>query len=645
MLTNIRESLTGWKALVAVAVISLPFAFFGVNDYFFSDGATYVAKVGDVEISERAFTEQWQNYRRQMQQNMGASFDPSTFDTTINRRRVLDQMVDAEVLRQVGREHGVLVTSEALRNEIESIEAFQTDGKFDPDKYQMLLRAQGMNIPVFESRLGQDLQVQALRQPLLESGFATGTEFNSLMNLQEQRRSISYIALPPESQDAVLDSITDAGMKTYYDAHTSEFVSPYQVEVEYIELDQSLVKLDTVVSDDVLKERYEETKAQFGTPETRKAAHILIEMDDANAEAQKAALSQANEIQTKASADKADFAALAKEFSKDLGSKNTGGELGWIQQGSLEKPFEEALFAMKAGEVSKPIQTSQGWHIIKLLEVKEGNQKPFEAVRAELEKDYLASDRERRFNEIGGEIVDEIYRDPSTLTQAAKIADLTVKKAGPFDRNSVPAALREPKLIRFMFDETNAKLAEASDPYETAAGKQVVARVIEAKPESTIPFAEAKSKVKDAMIRQQQKQLMADKLGAGLSKVNAGTSMDDLAESWAQKVVTPENPIGRQGSALPPTVVEDVFLMTHPSKDQTVYGDVVMDNGQGYLIALKAVEQGKPDAMPAEMQGMFKQQFGQMLANIETRAVLDIMKEAMDVEVNADRIEQNNEPL
>src|SRR5690606_16999573 len=214
---------------------------------------------------------------------------------------------------------------------------------------------------------------------------------------------------PPSAEDVGV--VDDAAIEAWYQANPEHFMSEERVTSEYLQELPYDIEVPIEVDEQTLHQRYEEKRMRFVEPAARLASHILVSAPaDADADAVQAAQREAASIAQAARAEGADFAALAAEHSDHLGRKSSGGELGWIERGLLSPAFEDALFALEAGQVSDPVKTDDGWHVIRVHEVREETGQDFEQARAELEREYLETERERRFSDISGQMVDLVYR-------------------------------------------------------------------------------------------------------------------------------------------------------------------------------------------------------------------------------------------
>jgi peptidyl-prolyl cis-trans isomerase D len=637
MLQKLREKTTGWVAVVIVGMLVVPFAFFGIENYFTPQASNYVAKVNDAEIGQAEFTTRFEEFRRQMRQMMGEQFDARQFESAESKRQVLDRMIDEELMRQASEKLGVIVSPTSLQKQIAAIPAFQANGQFDPNQYRTMLQAQGMTPRGFEERLRRDLVMQALPSQLMESGFVTEDYVRRYLALRDQTRSFDYVVLAAPAADAI-GEVTDEEIQAYFEANGARYVSEERVTLEYIEVDASKLEVPVAADEETLRQRYEEQKTRFVEAEQRLASHILVKVDpNADADAQKAAQARAQALVERARAEGADFAALARESSEDPGSKNMGGDLGWIEKGITDPAFEAALFAMQAGSVSEPIKGADGWHVIQLREIKAETGKPFEEVRGELEREYLDGERERIYSDLSGRLVDIIYRDPTTLQTAADELELEVQRSESFTRAGGPGIASNPEVLRAAFSDAQLVDGTVSDPIDLGGSRTVVVRSVDHVPAAPQPLAEVKDQVRSALVAERvaaQSREMAD---AALAKLRAGETLESVAAGLGVEVAKADA-VGRAGATVDPVVSQHAFSLPHPVEGKPSVGMVELPAGGHALIALTAVKDGDPAATDAEMVGALREQLSQAMGGAEAAAYVKALRQAAKIEVVEDRL-------
>src|SRR5690606_37926085 len=550
MLQKLREKTSGWIAGTVLGLLTIPFAFFGMEQYMTQSNATWVGKVEapptwwrsaphwwparmlwEVEEIDSSEFRTWFEQARQQQRGvLGDAFDPRAFEDKANKRRILEQMIDTRVLRILSGRAGVAISDAQVRATIESIPAFQVDGKFNPQQYQLALASQ---VPQrspreFEQLIREDLAQALVPSQLAESGIATDSEVDRLLRLFGEKRDVAFAVIPQPEPDT--GAVEAAEIQAWYDSHPGDYRVPESVDLEYVEGDGSTMQ-PAPADDATLRQRYTQEQARFVEPEQRLVSLILVRVDaDADAKAQAEAKARAEEIAAAAHQPGSDFAALAREKSDDTGSRESGGDLGWITAERMEKPFEDALFAMQQGDVAGPVKTAFGWHVIQLRMVKEGRQTPFAQVRDQLLAEQEAADRERMFNEVTGKLVDQVYRNPTSLTEAAAAVGLEVKTSNRLVRGAIPGGLFSNAAVqRAAFSDVLVQDGTASDPIEVGPNHSVVIRVAEHQPEQVEPLAQVGGRVIAAIRRDRAAKAAEAAAAAMLEEVRAGKPFAEVA--------------------------------------------------------------------------------------------------------------------
>ncbi|HET9048027.1 MAG TPA: SurA N-terminal domain-containing protein [Chiayiivirga sp.] len=636
MLQLLREKTTGWVAILIVGILAVPFAFFGIENYFQLQVPTYVAKVNKTEISQDQFRQRFEDYRSRMRQMLGDNYDARQFDTPIVKRQVLESLIDEEVLRQAAQKYGLVVSPERIQKEIAAIDAFHVEGKFDLNQYRMVLEGARMTPRGFEDRMANDMLTQALPGAVRSSGLVTSRYLDQYLSLRDQTRSFDYALLPAAPLES-LGEISEDDLKAYYDAHPDAYQSQETVSVEYLELDGAKLDINEVADEGTLKSRYEENKARYVQPETRLASHILIQTAaNADAEAVKAAQAKAVEVATKARAEGADFAALAKEYSEDPGSRNTGGDLGWIERGVTNAQFEETLFSMQPG-VSDPIKSNDGWHVIWLRDVRPESGKSFEQVRGELATEYLEGERERAYSDEAAKLIDAIYRDPSTLDGAAAEMNLTVLKAGPFSRAGAPGLFSNPDVLRAVFSDSVLLENLDSDLIELSPTHGIVVRVSEHTPAATRPFAEVRDQVEAAVRSERVAEQGKKNLAEALAAITSLDSLKAYAQAHEIEVKTAQD-VGRNGATVDPAVAKAAFSLPHPAEGAASIGSAQLVGGVNAVIALTQVTAGDPTKVDESQRTALREQLSNAVASLEATELVKALRKEAKIDIAESRM-------
>ena len=504
MLQKLRDKTSGWIATAVLGLLIIPFAVLGVNEYMTTGTDDAVAKVEappswwqsapgwwpvsmlwqSEEVTLEEFRAGFEQARQQQRQSLGENFDPRQFETQENKLKVLEQLIDQKVLQLTAKRSGIAVSDAAVRQSIASEPAFQVDGKFDSTRYSLMLSSQvpALTPAGFEKQQRDRLLMALIPQGISDSDFVTTKELDRLIKLLGETRDVTIAALPAPALDTA--PVSDAQIKAWYDGHGADFKQPESVTLEYVDIDGATLGAVAPADDAVLRQRYEQEKARFMTAEQRLASHILITVPaDAPAAVQKAAEQKATELTAQAKQPGVDFAALARANSQDPGSKDTGGDLGFVDKGVMVKPFEDALFSMQAGEIRGPVKTDFGYHVLQLREIKAGQGKSFEEARGELAREQAEADGERAYNDLAGRLVNEVLKNPTALGPAAKSVGLPVQRIGPFSRADASGIAAHPALLRAAFSDALVQDGTVSDPIEIGPRHSVVIRVLQHTPE------------------------------------------------------------------------------------------------------------------------------------------------------------------
>jgi peptidyl-prolyl cis-trans isomerase D len=636
MLQTLHEKFSGIGAKIVLGIIVIVFGgFFGTQQFMDSRRATFVADVDGHEISQAEFRERYDAYRGQIQRMYGKQMDMAAFDTPERKREVLDQMINEQLLLNANDKLGAAVPPGAIRNEIASYPAFQVDGKFNQDQYRQLLAAQRKSPDEFADIVRREIELRQLDSQLNASAIVTDADVDNYLRLREQTRDFRFVKLDkPAAADV---KVADADIDTYYKAHGDEFMTPEKISLDYVELDASKMKLGITADDETLKKQYEEQKSRFVTGEQRLASHILVKVEkNADADAQKAALAKAQDIEKQVKAGK-DFAALAKTDSDDPGSKAQGGDLGWLDKGVTDAAFESALFAMKKGEISDPVKSDEGYHIIQLRDVKAEKVRPFEDVKSELATKYLEGEREREYSDVSGKLADAIYQDPTSLDAAAKQFNLTVQKTPLFTRTGGDGIAANPAVLKAAFSGPVLTEGNASDLVEIGPSHVVIVRVDQHEKPQTKPLDQVRDDIRkkltdEAIVKAAHER--ADTLYGRLSK---GESLDKIADELKAKA-TDEKDIGRNASSVDRSLVDAVFKLDRPQEGKPVAGETKLSDQSYALVELTAVKDADPAKLDAKTREAARNTLRQGLGALAVRGYVDSLRKSAKIEVAEDRM-------
>ncbi|MDR7067343.1 peptidyl-prolyl cis-trans isomerase D [Pseudoxanthomonas japonensis] len=658
MLQKLRDKTSGWIASLILGLLIIPFAFVGVNEYVTGGTASDVALVEAPptwwesapqwwpvstlwqreEVTQEDFRAAFEQARQQQRQALGEAFDPRDFESADNKRKVLDQLIDQKVLALGAKRAGIVVGDAAVQKMILGEPAFQVDGKFSPEQYQLLLSSQVPAIsPLqFEEQQRDRLRMMLLPQAIGESDFVTDNEQARMWKLLGETRDIGIALLPPVAVDTA--PVSDAQVKAWYDGHKNDFKQPERVSLEYLEINGATLPVTAAADEAALRKRYEAEKSRFMSPEQRVVAHILIAADaGADAATQKKAEEKAAAL-AKQAREGADFAALARANSEDPGSKDAGGELpAFAKDGSMVKPFEDAAFAMQAGEIRGPVKSDFGYHVLLLKQINAGTGRSFEEVRGELANEEASGERDRAFNELAGRVVNETLKNPTALAPAAEATGLPLQKIGPFSRDQPQGIAMVPAVLRAAFSDTLVQDGTISDPIEVAPNHSVVIRVSQHTPEQALPLDKARDAVVLAIRADRQEKVALAAADALIARVQKGESL--AAISSADGLRFNELPGLRRGMPMPTAEAnEAIFAAGRPAKGKVIAGKVALGDGAYAIFIVNKVVDGAIADMPAEERATMQQQLVQLNGGIATQAYVDAMRKRFKVKVFEERL-------
>lgn len=637
MLQTLQEKFSGLLAKIVLAIIAVIFGgFFGIQQYFNPRSETYVAKVNGHEISQQDFRDRFNNVRMQMQRMYGKAFNPQTFDTPETKRNVLKQMVNEQLLLDASNKLGIAVPVADIRDEIMNIPGFQVDGKFDQNQYRMYLASQQQSPEEFEDRIRRSLELTQLTQQLAQAAIVTSADVDAYLRLRDQTRDFRFVKLDKPAADV---SVSDADIAAYYKGHTKQFMTPEKVSLDYVELDAANMKVKNSVDEATLKAQYEDQKSHFVTPGQRLASHILISVDkNADAAAQKKALARAESIENQLKQGKK-FAELAKQDSDDLGSKNQGGDLGWIEKGVTDPAFENALFAMKKGEISAPVKTQEGYHIIWLRDVRPEKVRSFAEVKDQLEKKYLEQERDREYSDVSGKLTDLIYQDPTGLSAAAKSLGLTVQKTALFTRDGGQGIAANPAVVKAAFSNNVLIEGNASDAINVGPQHIVVIRVDQHEKPVAKPLDQVRDDIRKILVEQQVAKKAGERADKLFGRLNKGESLDTIASELKLKPSV-EQGIGRNAANVDGKLVEAVFGLKQPQSGKPVVGKVALADDAYALLELDAVKDADPSKLDKKSVEAARNELVQAYGNESVHEFVDSLRKSAKIEISEQRLEQ-----
>ena len=632
MLQAMRNKMHGWPSIIVLGFAVLAMSLFGMESYFTSHSDTFVAKVGKREISQSAFQDRLNQLRQQASTQQGEHFDPTVFEKPETKLRVLDAMIDEQLLLQANADWGLRVSDQALRDTIAGIPAFQVNGQFDPTSYRAWLANSGKTADMFEDEMRASLAGQLLPSAITDSTIISDERVDDFLSLLTQRRDLRYFMLP--KPDAADKQVTDAQIESWYKSHQAEYMSPEQVSVKYIEVDSATLKPEAVPSDEELKKRYADEKQRFVQPEQREVSHILINVPaNATPEQQKAALAKADKIA--AEATPANFANLAEKDSQDLGSKRQGGDLGWLEKGVTNAAFDSAMFSLQKGQISKPVLSPDGYHIIWLRDIRSGESKPFADVRDALIKEATTAQRDRQYNDLAGKMADNTYSNPSSLEPASVALGLPINTTPLFSRTNGQGLTANPKLVAAAFSDDVLVQGNNSGLIDLGNDHSVVIHVDKHLPAAVMPLSEVSARIKDSILEARVSAAAKKQADEALVQLRQGEAMPAVAKSLGASVVSVPEAVREQSLQVPPALLKEAFLLPHPTASgKPEFAAVDMGGGSFALLAVDKVQGGDLTKVTPDQRDALRHQMVQAYGSEATRELLEMLRSKAKIKIN-----------
>lgn len=586
MLDRIREGSQSLWVKVFLVLIALTFALAGIGGYIANQPEPAVAVVNGEDITQVEFERAVESERNRQQQQLGDFYEQLARDPRYTQRiraQVVNDLINQKLLEQAARDRGLRASPEQVKAAIRDISGFKVAGQFDNDLYLTTLRSMGYTPDGFAELIRRDLITQQLVRGIVGSEFVLPSEVDNTLQLLGQERSGAFTQIAWEDyRDQV--EISDADIETWYNQNLQNFAVPEQVKVEYVLIDGAELAEQLEVSEEDARAYYEGNLSRYEDAPRYRFSHILIESGDDPAAAEAEAEALLAEIE-----QGADFAELAQANSDDIFSGEQGGDLEWIEPGTMDADFEEAAFALEnIGDITGVVETSFGYHIIKLTDKEEGSVTPFEEVRAEIAENLREQQVQNRYYELQQEVAKLAFEVPDTFSAVTEATGLTAQTSDWFSEGSARGALAAPAVVQEVFSNEMITDRFNSDIIEISDTESVVVRVVDHKDATTQPLSEVTDQVRQALTVERAQELALQRADAIATAVRSGEATD--AEFTEVSNAT------RQSSEYPRMVVQTLFGMAAPAADSSNIDTVTLENGDIAVVRLDSVSAGQVDA-------------------------------------------------
>ncbi|QLE97595.1 SurA N-terminal domain-containing protein [Neptunomonas phycophila] len=605
MLQSIRDNSQGIVAKVIVGLIVVTFALFGVESLVsLTAGSNAPASVNGEEITEQELYQATQIQRRQLLSQMGENANPALLDENVISGMVLESLIEQKALLISAQDKGLYVSDRMLDKMIIETPDFQIDGKFNSDQFQAVLRNAGLTPLMYRDLMRKERILAQEANAYQLSSFVVPAQLKQVVDLETQTRSGNYFTMPLDLEAAKV-AVTDDEIKARYDQERSSLTTPEQVVIEYIVLDKQAMRDAITVTDEELQSEYQQRQASFAPQNERHVAHILVEISPDQDD--EAALAKAESIKSQLDQGAA-FDELAKAESDDIGSAQSGGDLGNVTTGMLSEPFDNAMLALKPGDVSEPVRTEFGYHIIKLISETESTMPSFEELKRSLEDDIVTRKVESEYVEGLEQLADTTY-SAGDLAEPSEVMGLPIEVSEPFDRSGgADVFTSNTQVIEAAFADEQLNEGLNSTPIEIDQDRTMVLRVKDHFEPRELSLEEVSDQLRDQIAYDNASKALNEKADSKLAALNSGTSLSMAADD-AQ--VNALESLSRSASSAPAEVVGKLFAMPHPDGAPTASKAVLAD-GSVAVIQLTAVTQSEAAENEDTLNAM-----GQYLASMK----------------------------
>lgn len=637
MLEYIRTHRRMMQFLLLLFIVP-SFAFFGLEGYSgFRDRGNAVAKVAGQTITQQELDAAQREQMERFRQMLGDRFDPKMLDTPEARQSILEGLIAQRAIAAEAARNNLVVSDRTLQQTILDIPGLiGPDGKFDMERYKSMLATQRMTPTMFDAQLRRDLTLQQVTNAVQSTAFAPRSLANRVSDLSEQQREVQSLIFEADDYASKVN-VTDEMLQAYYQKNVSQFEIPEQVKAEYVVLSKDAIAEQIVVSDADIKSYYEQNIARFTEEEQRRARHILIKVDADASEADKAAArKKAEELLEQLRKNPSDFAKLAKEHSQDPGSAERGGDLDFFGKGMMVKPFEDAAYKLKQGEISDVVESDFGYHIIQVTDIKPASAQSLAEVRDEITEEIRQQQAARKFSEMAAQLSDIVYEQSESLKPAAEELNLKIEAVDGLTRTPNPslpqnAPFNDPKFLNALFSEDPLRNKRNTDPVEVAPGTLIAGRVVNYKPVTRRPLEEVRDIVRERVVLEEALALARK---TGEAKLVAARSGEGVAGFGNAKVVSRSDSQGLSGAAL-------LAVMKADTSELPAYVGVELQ-GEGYgLYRINKVMQ--PAEQDTERRQAERQQISNILAQQETHAYVNALKARAEVEILQPQLKADGE--
>ncbi|HKK23092.1 MAG TPA: SurA N-terminal domain-containing protein [Pseudohaliea sp.] len=625
MLQNIRSNIQGTLAKIIIGLIVVSFALFGIESILLGGGNSGVAEVNGESITPYEVQQTVNLQRRQLLAMLGDDADPSLLDDDRLTSQAIQTLIERELLVQAASELGLTTSEQAIGSIVGDMEQFQVDGVFSPELFRSVLATAGFTPALFKESLREDLVTNQLRAGLAASDFATPAELSLQARITGERRDLRYLVIPVDRFDDG-GTVEPEAITAWYDENPDSFRSPESVDVSFLELTRA--DFEEPVAEQALREEFELTRDSFEVPTEARVAHILlIQGEDEGDEAYAARVAAAAE----AVAEGEDFATVAGRLSDDIGSASAGGDLGYTAGDTFPEPMEAAIGGLAVGEVSAPVETEAGTHLVKVTDRREGKAVSFEEVRDQLARRLREGAAQDELLAVVENLRDLAF-NAENLNAPAERLGLTVERREAISRSGAEGLFADPRVQGALFSDEVLVERHNSEVIELEPSRFVVLHVDAHQLPERQPLERVSDQIAARIAEERSRAAVQGEGERLLTALEEGEKLDALANAddyeWQVELGAM-----RSANALPGPVGRRAFTLPPPTGEQPVRELVQAPSGDVYLVELTRATPGELETLPQDRRDRLRRSIAGEYGSILISAFEAGLRAEADIEV------------
>ena len=626
MLQDIREKSLGIIGKVIIGLIIAVFALFGVESII--GGFTQPPSAASVNGEEITQFQLDQNI-----QNLMASIggDLNGIDSSFLESIALNQLVEETLLRQKAINKSMAISPSQIDRNILATESFQISGVFNSDLAVRTMATQGLTVPMYRQSLEQRMLMSQLASAYTGSSFITDVELERFAKLSTQTRDFRYLSVTMGTR-TLGTPVRDDEITAYYNNNSEQFAEEESLIIEYVLLDKSAISAELQTDVAELRQQYELERLEFEGSSEKRASHILFEVGSTNSE--DVAIELAADTKSRIDAGE-EFSDLAMELSIDAVSAEEGGDIGFTDGTAFPVEIEEALNLLELNEVSSPVVSEFGVHLVKLTQAEDNSFPDFEEARDRIERELTNSEVERLYSERLQDLANLAFETGDLLTIEEQLA-LDIRETEPTPRSGGTGIFSNLELVNAAYSDEVLLDGNNSDVVELSDSQSAVVRALTYREASVLPLEEVEAEIA-VILRTEMERNSVQELGSELvSALEENLPIDELlAENDLQWIEELE--VERNSFAVNREIVNEVFSLPVPDSELN-RSDITLSNGTFVVIELTQVNEGSVDAIPEEQVTTLIESVKTDLGNNDFQAYMSSLRESSDIQTSTNEL-------